>query len=54
MIFEDEKEFNKFREANKHMRFWECLKAYSGVDEILVRDGDATMNTHYFQSVKIK
>ena len=54
MIFEDEREFFKYREANKHMRFWDCLKSFAGVDAILIRDGDAIVDTEYFQNVKIK
>ena len=55
MIFEQEKEFYKFREEHKELRFFQALRAFMEVDKINVIDNDGKEHdTFYFADVKLK
>lgn len=54
MIFQQEKDFLKFRKENKHMRFLEALKLFAGVDKIIYEKDGVQHDTFYWQDIKIK
>lgn len=54
MIFQQEKEFNTFRQEHPELRFWQALLAFSGGDNIYIEKDGVQHDTFYWQDIKIK
>lgn len=52
MIFEQEKEFNKFRKDHPHLRFYEALSTFTGAERIELTYNGERSDVFYWIDLK--